>query len=193
MAEYHILIDAFNKKNMVVYSIPGMPLRSNLQRFPEQKITLDAQSKNKSGVPYVSVLGTPVFSNIILLPKDESKELRIDAALTTLDMTKNIVKTPMVKLGGTVKEFIADGDWDIQIQGMLTNPNPNEMPDISLFKELIKKGEHLVVYSQYLQQYDIYNIVIENVKLPQKSGYVNTQFFDIKALSDIPVELKLNL
>jgi len=193
MSRYQVLIDVFNlNRKAVVYSLPGMPLRSNSQYYPKQSITLDAQSKNKAGIPYVSVLGTPVFSNLIILPKDESKELRIDACLITLDQTKNIVKTEIVGKPGTIKESIAANDWDIQIQGMLTNSNPNESPDIALFKELIKKNEELVVYSQYLQDWEIYNIVIESTRMPQKSGYVNTLFFDIKASSDEPVELKIN-
>jgi len=107
MSRYQVLIDVFNlNRKAVVYSLPGMPLRSNSQYYPKQSITLDAQSKNKAGIPYVSVLGTPVFSNLIILPKDESKELRIDACLITLDQTKNIVKQKLLESLAQLKNLL---------------------------------------------------------------------------------------
>lgn len=76
-----------------------------------------------------SFLGTPVFSNLELLPGKFTpygettainyEGLRIDTVLFTVTQQKNIIQTPIVGRQGTIKEYIADGDFVITCEGII--------------------------------------------------------------------------
>lgn len=112
------------------------------------------------------------------------------ACLITIQMAKNIVATTIQGRDGTVKEYISDGDYHINIKGVFTEANgvyPED--DIEVLKNICKAKSNLSVVSKWLQQFDITNIVIDNYSFPQREGFYNTQLFEINALSDQPVEL----
>src|SRR3990167_7460356 len=79
-----------------------------------------------------SILGTPVYDNIVFqggkyktLEGDEityaggpnSENFRIDNVLMTLSQSKNIVTTALQGRDGTIKEFMSNGDYVINIAG----------------------------------------------------------------------------
>jgi hypothetical protein len=137
-----------------------------------------------------SYLGTPVFDNITL--DIDGEELRIDAAIIDVSQTKNIIKTSIQGLNGTVKEYIADGDYIISLKGVIVSET-TEYPetDVATLIEILKRTESIRVNSKFLQLFGIDDIIIENYKLNQDE-FQNTQTFEILALSDKQIELILN-
>ncbi len=138
--------------------------------------------------------GLPMWDNLII--DSEDKKLEIDFVLMTVSMTKNIIKTSIQGMNGTVKEYISDGDYAINIKGAIINDkNSNEYPedDVLTLIEICKKQKNIRVVSKFLENFDITDIVIENYKLEAKEATNNIQFFDINAVSDTPQELIFRL
>lgn len=137
-------------------------------------------------------LGTPVWSDIILKGGDIT--LQLLTVLCVVNMQKNIVKTVIQGRNGTVKEYISDGDYQIQIVGGFFDQQKDRYP-IEKVQDLIticKLSEAVEVYSPFLQLFNIYEIVIESYEIPQDKGKQNSQLFNLKCVSDEPLPLTLN-
>lgn len=148
-----------------------------------------------------SLLGTSVWSNLIFpagtyetLEGDEIQfdEIVFDAVLLNVTQSKNVVVTPMQGRNGTVKEYISDGDFQIGISGALTGDGADVYPESDFLNliEILKAPVALKVESEYLNFFDIDEIVVTGYSAPQKMGSRNTQPFQITALSDEPLELR---
>lgn len=148
-----------------------------------------------------SKLNTPVYDNLIIqagsyLNEDgqtvEYDELRLDIVLFTVRQSKNIVKTLINGRNGTIKEFVSDGDFDINIRGAITSDYPNFYPEeqVLLLKNILKVPDSLKVTSRYLNRLDIFEIVITDYALDNNEKWNNVQFFNINALSEIPYEIR---
>lgn len=140
--------------------------------------------------PVQSLLGTPVFSNLVLRSLDSSQELRIDTVLFTVTMSRNIVKTAIQGRNGTVKEYVSDGDFVITVSGSLVGERgqyPTE--DFQALLGLLSQPAAIEVVSDYLQLFGIFNIVVENYSFRQQPGTQNIQAFELTCSSDAPIEL----
>lgn len=151
-----------------------------------------------------SYFGTPVFSNLEIKPFNYetldgqqvqiSNGIIIDTVLITVTQTKNIIKTPIQGRNGTVKEYISDGDYQIDISGAIVSPNSTyPETDVNELIEILKApipipSDSLI--SEYLNWFGIHSIVIESYDLPQTEGTRNQQEFRISAVSDIAIELE---
>ena len=152
------------------------------------------------------MFGTPVFSNLEIKPfsydtlDGENIQIAngiiIDTVLFTVTQTKNIVKTPIQGRNGTVKEYVSDGDYLIEISGAIVSPDRtypqtevNELIQI-LKAPLAIPADSLI--SEFLNWFDIHSIVVESYDIPQTEGTRNQQEFRISAVSDIPVELEID-
>ena len=132
----------------------------------------------------------PMWDNLVLDIEDNN--LILDMVLMNVSMTKNIIKTAIQGMNGTVKEYISDGDYAISIQGAIfSNKNSNEYPedDVLTLIEICKKQESVRIQSKFLEHFDITDIVIESYKLEAKEATQNVQFFSINAVSDMAKEL----
>jgi hypothetical protein len=150
-------------------------------------LVLDGFENDKDTFPS-QFFGTPMWDNLVI--DSDDLKLRIDMVLLTVSQTKNIVKTALNGVDGTVKEFISDGDYNIQISGGLFGLN-NQYPEDEVAKliTILKKKTNIRVQSQFLQRFDIDDIVVENYKMEAKEAQGNAQFFEISAVSDTPQEL----
>lgn len=166
--------------------------------FPTQKdytaITEDATDQ----VIKTSYLGTPVFSNLIFDAEPDTPEnfaLEIDTVLMTVSMTKNIVKTPLQGRDGTVKEYISDGDYMVDIRGEIVSEQPNVYPKdlVARLVNLCRVKHQLNVSSFFLQLFSVSAIVIDDYEVAEKLGSRNSVPFSIRASSDTPIELQLKL
>ena len=161
---------------------------------------------------YKSKLGTSVFSDLSISKveyldpqntnktfrtrgvgdENESNPLRVDTVLFQVNQTKNIITTAIQGRNGTVKEFISDGDYAISIRGVLTGNN-GEYPKeaVSILYQLLKAPTALDVNSWFLSQFGIYQMVVTDYSFPQNEAMLNTQAFEITAISELPVELMI--
>lgn len=159
---------------------------------------------------YKSYLGTPVWSPLEFLKTagtslDNSLNvgeangnsevlLRIDTALISVSQSRNIVKTPITGRKGTVKEYISDGDFMIDIRGVIISQFPMVYPreEVAIFMELLGLPKQIPVASEFLQLFGIDSIVIDSYDIAEKLGSRNEVPFQIQALSDLAEEIILN-
>lgn len=112
--------------------------------------------------------------------------------LIDVTMSKNIVTTAIQGRNGTVKEYISDGDFQINIKGVIVGYGQDVKP-LDLKKQLIefcKAPVEFGVASNFLSDFDIHSMVIKDYSFPQVEGQRNVVPFELTCLSDSPIELK---
>lgn len=146
---------------------------------------------------YPSFLNTAVFSDLDLTAisvAGQTISVNIPTVLFTVTQTKNIITTPIQGRNGTVKEYISDGDYKINIKGVITNSN-GKYPQFKIDKglttvndlfQMCQLNKSLTVNSWYLWQFCIYELVITDFEFPQLEGQYSSQPFEINAISDTP-------
>ena len=144
---------------------------------------------------YLSPLGTPVMQDLTFgaVPYTEpvtgiirkTAELKLINILLTASQQKMIVKTEIPGRDGTVKEYIGMGDWEVQINGIITGPNGHHPADeIIALKNVLKANVPIPVTCTWLNNLDINFLVIMDHTLPQEAGGYCKQPFSISAISD---------
>lgn len=160
-----------------------------------------------------SYLGTPVFDQVIIAEgqyfeiQDVSKEnpipfesLTLQTVLLEVSQTKNIVTTALQGRNGTIKEYVADGDFAITMTGgvigeMDTNGNVQDIgnfyPEVDTKRlvEICKVPNQLTITSNFLQLFGINEVVITSYNINQQQGTRNLQPFVLNLLSDNPIDL----
>lgn len=148
---------------------------------------------------YKSALGTPVLCNFEIQEGTWTDDagvvhdwpfLKYDTVLISVDQPKNIIKTKVQGRPGTVKEYISDDDYHINIQLLIVGQH-GVMPlqEVSDLKKALSAPVPLAVNSRWLQNLGIDSIVVENVSWPQIEGGYSMQAVEIRASSDSPLEL----
>lgn len=149
-----------------------------------------------------SSLGTKVYTNIRFLPKTytdnrgrtvTTPDKTFDSILITVNQTKNIVKTAIQGANGTVKEYIGDGDYSIQVNGIITGSNGvRPVDDVADLKKILDAPVALDIACDYLQSLGVDSAVVENYEIGQTEGSYSYQTFSITLASDLPVQLRLS-
>lgn len=152
--------------------------------------------------PQRSLLGGFVFDNIRFQPgnytdRDGQRRsyggLTLETVLMRVNQRKEIVMTKVAGRPGSVKEYISEGDYEVQIYGTLQR-DVNEYPadEIERLIEICQVPVAIEVTSPFLNQFGIDLLVIDSYSFNQKQAYENQQPFELAALSDRPVELVLD-
>ena len=157
------------------------------------------ESKTYSDLPsYKSKLGTAVMSDLDIDPLKDSgvSYIQIPTVLFTVNQKKNIITTSVQGRNGTVKEYISDGDFTINVKGVLVGDNGkyprvgfpsgtkggvNSVEDLTA---LFKLNRSVTVNSWYLRQFGITEMVITDYNFPQNEGEYSVQPFEFNAISD---------
>lgn len=165
------------------------------------KDTVNPQIKAAEGLEMIevaessatSVFGTPIFETLqIKLPNSNETFDFEDAPLMSINMRKNIVRSRVQKRKGTVKEYINDGDYIIQIKGLLVNHDGEDLPfdKINALNNIVLIAQALEVESRLLNILGIHNIVIDAIDF-RPAHETNVQPYIISCTSDQPIELLL--
>jgi len=132
----------------------------------------------------------------LTLKKEDGQTLVVNDAIVSLSRSKNIVKTQLVGLDGTVKEYICNGDYEIDIiigivavdsAGQIVDEYPSE--GIETVREFLDEKKEVQVAGVFLNIFDISQIVVERFNLTQET-HSNRQVISIKASSDEDYEIK---
>jgi hypothetical protein len=173
---------------------------------------INAENPDENAPDLVSYLGTPIFSNLQFKPGEytdkkgnivkygnianpdqiEGDVFEINTVLIDVTQQKQIIKTNIQGVAGTVKEYISKGDYQLTIRGALVDQNGQRYPEeqVQQLKEYLEVETALEVASRFLDDiFDIQNIVIESFAFPQLEGTQNVQLFEVSAVSDDPIEL----
>lgn len=161
----------------------------NGEGLDDRDISFDLEGKDFESNKY-SYLGTPVFDPVSLKSQNGLISIELDAILTDLTMTKNIITTAVQGRNGTVKEYIADGDYNVTFRGVIASQDKSYPQfDVSILRDLVQLGEALICESDFLRLFGVNNIVVQSYSIPQREGFQNTQLFELQCLSDQPIEL----
>ena len=191
--------DAVNAGRMIIRTFGLGHLKTQAFIMPPDK-GRDVPSQISKYPSYTSFLGSAVFSDLDISP-NESKLPRIQMPVVLFNVTqsKQIITTSVQGRNGTVKEYISDGDYQINIKGVLPGYNniypdatsqgsSNIMPD---FLRVLQLNKSLSVNSWYLHQFGIKEMVVTSYNFPQVEGQYATQAFEINAISDTPFEIAI--
>lgn len=150
---------------------------------------------------YVSKYDTPVRNYILFngssypvlnrdgfLAQISYPTLLIDSAVIRVGMRKNIQRTAINGRNGTRKEYISDGDFNIDIKGVIASDTPYNYPHdaVNDLRKVLLTPEPVTVISPALARWGISTIVIDAFDIPQEEGYYNKQEFAIRAISHEP-------
>ena len=158
--------------------------------------------------------GVPIFDVFKFCPKTDQKkeggynyvdvtdgnktktalEFEIQNCLLSINQTKNIVTTSIQGRKGTVKEYISDGDLQINVKCVL-NARNGEVPteQVKTLLTNLTANTSLPITNKVLNEYfQCYNVVVTDFTHPQQIGSLSSWQFEFNCLSDYPVELYLS-
>lgn len=136
-----------------------------------------------------SWLGTLVWSDMLL--RYDNIEVYFETVLFDVSQSKNIVKTSLQGRNGTIKEYISDGDYVVNVRAALVSKGSKAYPESEVRNliTLLQIPYGLEVISPLLQAFDIYNVVVEDYALPSTNGFTNMQLVEMNCISDSPLVL----
>lgn len=125
----------------------------------------------------------------LTLRKEDGGTLVMNDAVVSVAREKHIVRTTLVGLNGTVKEYISAGDYDISItvgivavrDGQIVDEYPEE--GIRKVREFLDENRAIEVSSVFFDLFGIDRLVVTRFSLTQETGS-NRQTIDVRALSD---------
>ena len=118
-----------------------------------------------------------------------------DTSLIEINQTKNIVKTVIAGTNGSVKEYMSEGDFIINLKGVIVGDVANQRPDVTRLNSLVaylKAPLSIPISCHFLEELNITSVVIESYKLGQREGARNIIDIEINMLSDSVIELSSN-
>lgn len=116
----------------------------------------------------------------------------IEGAIIEITQPRNIVKTAISGMDGTIKEFINNGDYSIKIMGYFSTVDPDIYPEteVKALKEYLTAPVTLNITNKFLNTYfGVNGIVVDSFEFKQVEGMRNVQYFTINASSDYPFDV----
>lgn len=134
--------------------------------------------------------GRKVFSDLILKIGNDTVEFM--NALITVEHKKNIVTTAIQGRTGSVFEFISNAPYDVTIEGILTGTGEQyPKSEVKALAGLFAKTEIIDATSEYLQLFDIYQLICRSAKLNQGVASEGHQAFYLNFYSYEAIDLVL--
>lgn len=159
------------------------------------------ERKFKQGSPLTDIqnreytrpqIGVPAQDNLIVgafsFNDRHVEAFTIPSAIMTVQQRKNIVMTNVVGRNGSIKQYVSDGDYDIEIRATLVLDNV-AFPQIQDMVEFCSVPVPVSVTSDFLLYFGIQTIVISSFKYNQKQAHDKIIQLEITAHSDEPINL----
>ena len=202
--------DVIKQQTAAQYIVRGFALQRLQTKF------FNVTEENTDEVVGKGNFGLPIFTNLEFeggsyqfynedTERDEILSyagITLDTVLMTVSMNKNIIKTAVQGRNGTVKEYSNDGDFEIDVRGVIVGDGQNVYPSLEV-EELVRMltvTDTLSINSDFLSRFSsisptgiegISDVVIESFTLPQREGFRNAQLFQFKMISNTPIELTI--
>jgi len=196
---------AINQGALLIRTFGVKGIENAFMKPAIDKLIADKPTYIEKSTGSTSLFGKPIFSNLILKARNYydndnklitswSNDIVLDTVLFDVAQTKNIVTTQVQGRNGTIKEYISDGDYALNIKGLLVS-NVNGQFPYTQYQELLKAlkcNTEIQVESWILRElWGIEYIVIQNYDILQEVGKQTTVPFEIQAFSDRPTEIVL--
>lgn len=119
----------------------------------------------------------------------DGRTMVMNDVVCAISRAKNIVTTSMIGRDGTVKEYINDGDWQVNIlvgvvairDGEIVDEYPAE--GLKVLRSFLDTKEAISVHSSFLDVFDINKLVIKSYSVQQDTAS-NYQTVSVQAMSD---------
>lgn len=139
-------------------------------------------------------LAVPTLTSLALRygSGETKQELTLKECICVVTMEKNIVQTALQGRNGTIKEYISDGDYQVEICAALTS-ECDQYPKEELQKlmSFLKTNDSLFVGDDsFLGLFGITNLIVKSYGFNQET-HSNRQTFNVCCLSDTAYEIKL--
>jgi hypothetical protein len=177
----------------------------NYKEIAKEQYDDDLKKSTKFGVPTFDMFSfncTPTDKLTYKASKDFgggdvilAAPFTFETALIEVNQTKNIVKTSIAGLNGTVKEYMSEGDNIINLKGVIVGNTANQRPDVTQLNSLIaylKAPLSLPISCNFLNELLITSVVIESYRLGQREGARNVIDIDINMVSDSTIQLSVS-
>jgi len=182
-----------------VPSIPDLPLGNipdGVTRFGTyyyDSLFIEAPSYeiftfNEPTNDFTTTLNPILFTPDTISTKDGPVSgVLIKGAIVDVTQVKNIVKTQIAGMDGSVLEYINQGDYEITIRGFFDTFLPDLAPNqrTRLLNYYCSAPVSLNIVNDFLNNViKINKIVPQNLNIFQRQGVRNIQYFQISAISD---------
>lgn len=134
-------------------------------------------------------LGRTVLTDLVVKVPGEGL-LLINDATVNVALQKQIVQTALVGRAGTIKEYVTDGDYQLNISvGLAAVDDDGELIDqyperaVAQLREILERPEALEVSSSFLDLWGITHMVVTGFSAKQMT-HANRQVIEITAVSD---------
>lgn len=114
-------------------------------------------------------------------------DILLETLVITASKTKNINTTNIQGVDGTIKEFISDGDYIINITGSFMGEDAWHYDDESIqdFVKLMETKDSITINNQYLNELlNVSSIVVTDWELVQSPELSNIIFYKMNCLSN---------
>lgn len=142
-------------------------------------------------------LGRYALTDMAVVVPDEGVLLMNDVTMN-VSLQKEIVKTALVGRAGTIKEYVTDGDYQINMSvGIVAVNDSGEIIDqyperaMAQLRKIMERPEALEVSSAFLDVFGITHIVVAGFTAKQMT-HSNRQVVEITAISDTEYVIESN-
>lgn len=138
------------------------------------------------------------YTDISKTPHQKT-QFTFNECLISLNLPKNIVTTALQGRNGTIKEYVADDDYQITLDAAVDSYIGNEDNEnrfaypkdkVSELVKILRMPVELIIVSEFLSMFDIKTVVVKDFGIMQET-HSNRQSIQIQMLSDEPYEIKL--
>ena len=126
--------------------------------------------------------------------EDGTLEVELAEAVAAVSRERRVVCTPLVGRDGTVKEYINEGDWAVNLvvgghavrDGVIADEWPGD--ELMELRKILDTKGAIEVHSEFLATFDITKIVVRSYAATQMTES-NYQAVSISAVSDEDYEI----
>lgn len=150
MANRYNLDNPVNIKNqakLIIKGVGGALLKTQFYNIDRKRVAREQEDEEMYGAKG-NLLGAPVFDAVVFKkPNGDAtlssqnnggqitdEDLTLPIALITITQEKNIVKTAIQGRNGTIKEYVSDGDFSVNIKDVIVGVDSNKPPVAELKK-----------------------------------------------------------
>jgi hypothetical protein len=143
------------------------------------------------------LLGTPTLTSLAM--RLGGAEIVITECVMTITQTRNIVTTALQGRNGTVKEYISDGDYQIEVAAAIQPPTDGgrftpadryPTDELAALLSMFRAPETIEVQSDFLELFGIKSAVVSSYSVVQQT-HANRQQFTLSMLFDMPYEIMI--
>ena len=156
----------------------------------------------------LSQLGTPVYDKLIIPAgrydsyNDQTQkyeeiayeQIILNDVLLNVNLDRNIAITKITGRAGTVKEFVSNGDYNINVSGKIVSPwQYQPSAEIKKINAIFRVEKEIEVFSRFLN--DLFNIthivIVGRPQVSEMEGSRNTLNISFRAISYEDIKLEV--